>query len=246
MFTAEERAAVREELLGGARADVRIVAAAVTGSGAAGAEDEWSDVDLAFAMGEGVDLNGLLLDWTQRMYAHHGAAHHTDVWFGTWIYRVFLLGNGLQVDLAFAPEKDFRAFAPTFRLVFGESREAVRAPVAKAEDLIGMAWLHAVHARSAIGRGRVWQAEYMISGTRDFGLALACLREGLSTHHGRGFDALSADSKAAFEAGLVRALTADELARALSVVTEALLEEVRRVDAGLAERLRSPLTFQAC
>jgi hypothetical protein len=33
-----------------------------------------------------------------------------------------------------------------------------------------MGWLYALHARSSIARGRVWQAEYMISWV-DAGLA---------------------------------------------------------------------------
>ena len=49
------------------------------------------------------------------MYREHGAVHHFDVNIGAWIYRVFLLHIGLQVDLAFAPASEFGERAHTFR-----------------------------------------------------------------------------------------------------------------------------------
>jgi hypothetical protein len=39
------------------------------------------------------------------------------------LYRVLLLDNTLQVDLAFWPATEFGAIAPTFRLLFGRANE---------------------------------------------------------------------------------------------------------------------------
>ena len=80
--------------------------------------------------------------------------------------------------------------------------------------MIGMAWLYALHARSGIARGRVRQAEYMISGMRDHVLALACLRHELPTVHGREFDALPSEAAAIIERSLVSSLQVHELKRA--------------------------------
>ena len=102
-----------------------------------------------------------------------------------------------------------------------------------------MGWLYALHVRSSIERGRVWQAEYMLSAMRDQVLALACLRHGLPAVEGRGIDRLPPEATAA--AGLVRSLEAAELRRAFGVVTEALVAEIERADTGLAERLAVPL-----
>jgi hypothetical protein len=44
LFTADDREHVRSQLLDWARADERMTGAAVTGSGAHGAEDAWSDI----------------------------------------------------------------------------------------------------------------------------------------------------------------------------------------------------------
>ncbi len=104
-----------------------------------------------------------------------------------------------------------------------------------------MAWLYGLHTRSSIARGRVWQAEHMISGMRDHFLALACLRRDLPTVHGRGFDRLPADLTAVMEPSLVRSLDIWELKRAFAVVTEALLGEAEQADAALAGRLKGPL-----
>jgi hypothetical protein len=102
--------------------------------------------------------------------------------------------------------------------------------------MIGKGWLHALHVRSGIEQGRVWQTEYMISGMRDQVVALACLRHGLPVHDGRGVDRLPPAVTASLAGTPVRAPDVAEPARAFRVVTDALLVEIRRVDADLAAR----------
>jgi hypothetical protein len=120
MFTTEERERLRADLLEYAAGDERISGAAVTGSAADSREDEWSDIDLAFGVSVGANLQAVISDWTAHLYDRHLALHHFDVLSGSWTYRVFLLHNTLQVDLAFVVETEFRALAPTFRLMFGQ------------------------------------------------------------------------------------------------------------------------------
>jgi hypothetical protein len=240
MFTPADRDAVRESLVAAAHADDRIVAAAVTGSRALDQEDAWSDIDLAFAVRGDADRSEVIADWTARMYGH-GAAHHVDVVRGPAVYRVFLLANTLQVDLAFWPDTEFGAIAPSFRLLFGSANNRPSAPAASFEELVGMSWLYALHARSSIARGRAWQAEYMISGTRDYVMALSCLRHGLPAVYARGADRLPAVILNEFDATLVRSLDGPELRRAFTVVCELLEAEVKTVDSTLADRLSSPL-----
>src|SRR5262245_6756212 len=193
MYTPEDRERIRADLLEVAKADPRLSGGAITGSGAAGREDRWSDVDLAFGVADPALLADVLADFTRRMIDRHGAVHHFDVRAGAWIYRVFLLASTLQVDLAFAPAAQFGALAPTFRLVFGHATELTHASPPKAEDLIGMAWLYALHVRSSLARGKLTQAEYMVSAMRDQVLALACVRFGLPAREGRGVDQLPAE-----------------------------------------------------
>src|SRR5690348_6631185 len=152
MFTPQERDQVRDALIAAARQDPRITGAAWFGSTATGGQDEWSDVDVMFGVGEAQAIPALIEDWTERMSRDHGAVHHVDVIAGQTVYRVFLLGSTLQVDIAFAPAQECGAISPTFQILFGEAaeRQHVRAP--SAEHLAGMAWLHALHARSAIER----------------------------------------------------------------------------------------------
>jgi predicted nucleotidyltransferase len=225
-----------------ARADGRITGAALTGSAARDAEDRWSDLDLAFGVGDAAQLRDTLSDWTDRMYRDHEALHHVDVVVGASVYRVFLLANTLQVDLAFSPAEEFGARAPTFRLLFGTSVDMPHVPPPAAAQLIGIAWLHALHARSCIERGRTWQAEYMISGVRDHALALACLRHNLPAVQGRGLDRLPGELKKRFEPALVRTLESNELRRALAAGIEELLTEIRHADHDLGGRLEAPLT----
>lgn len=241
MYTSQERAQLRSELLAYAANDSRLSAAAITGSAAEDREDAWSDIDLAFGVADAAGMPNVLAHWTDFMYQKHGALHHMDVPAGPWIYRVFLLSNTLQVDLAFVPSSEFRALAPTFRLIFGEANEPRHVPPPGAEGIIGFAWLYALHVRSSIARGKLWQAEYMISGMRGQALALACLRHGLPADHGRGMDRLPATAIAPFEGSLVRHLDTAELRRAFGVVIEALRTEVGAIDADLARRLDDAL-----
>src|SRR5260370_42547821 len=82
MFSPEERACLRSSLLELAHNDQRITGAAITGSGAASREDQWSDVDLAFGVNSTANLPSVLSDWTAHMYDQHRALHHLDVMSG--------------------------------------------------------------------------------------------------------------------------------------------------------------------
>jgi hypothetical protein len=241
VFTPEQRERLREVLVSAAYADTRITGAAVTGSAAVGREDRWSDIDLALCVAADAEFSEVLADWTERMYREHAAVHHVDVTRGATLYRVFLLADTLQVDLAFWSAAEFGATAPTFRLLFGTANEPQMSPAPLATELIGMGWLYALHARSSIARGRVWQAEYMISAVRDHVLALACLRHGVAAVQGRGMDNLPPKVTAPLTEALVCSLDIAELRRAFGVISEALVVEIERVDHGLANRLCEPL-----
>lgn len=242
MFTSEQRARLRSDLIDYATRDRRISGAAITGSAAAEREDRWSDIDLAFGVVDAAELPNVLSDWTAHMYAQHLAVHHLDVKSGVWIYRVFLLPSTLQVDLAFVPATEFRALSPTFRLMFGKATESRHVPPPLPADIIGLGWLYALHARTCIARRNLWQAEYMISGVRDHALALACIRHGLPAAHGRGMDQLPSSVTAQFEGSLVRQLDITDLSRAFRVVVHGLLSEIRSTDEELARRLEVTLT----
>ncbi|KAB8162864.1 nucleotidyltransferase domain-containing protein [Streptomyces sp. 3MP-14] len=241
MFTAEQRAALRERLVAEARRDPAIGAAALVGSAAGGREDRWSDIDLALALAPGADRDAVVAAWSALLYEDHGAVAHLDVWAGGTLYRVFLLPSTLQVDVSFWAAEEFRARGPEFRLLFGAAGEPAPAAPPAAGELVGWGWLYALHARTSIARGRLWQAEYMVSGVRERALALACLRHGLPAAQGRGMDELPADVTGPLAGALVRALERGELVRALGVACAALLREAAAVDAGLAGRLAAPL-----
>jgi hypothetical protein len=225
MFSVDERDRVRDRVLEMAAADPRIVAGAVVGGLAEGSGDRWSDLDLTFAVADAVPLSDVLGDWTLEFAAEFDAAHLFDLPAGASIYRVFLLPGCLQVDLSFTPASSFGARGPRFRLLFGEAVDLPLPSPASANELFGLGVHHAVRARFCIERGRLWQAEYWISGVRDQALVLACRRRGLATAEGRGFDDLPAEVLAPFEDALVRSLEPKELRRALASAVSVLLHE---------------------
>ena len=236
MFTLQERARVQERLLELAGADEDVTAAAVTGSLAVGGGDEWSDVDVALAIRG--DLGTALERWTTVLEQELAALHHWDLPFGSSIYRVFLLPAWLEVDIAFVPEKDFGPRGPRWRTVFGHAAEQVPPAPPRARDLVGLAWHHILHARACSERGKRWQAEWLISGIRDYVLQLACLRLGFPTSFAKGADLLPVEVTEPVESALVRSLDEAELRRALASAAVALASELERTDVDVAWRLR--------
>jgi hypothetical protein len=138
---------------------------------------------------------------------------------------VFLLPGCLQFDLSFTPATEFGASGPKFRMLFGTSVEKPYPQSPTERELLGYAVHHAIRARFCIERGRFLQAEYWISGARDYGVSLACRRRNLPARYGRGFDDLPREVRDAFMPALVTALDRAELLRALKGAIEALLGE---------------------
>jgi predicted nucleotidyltransferase len=153
VFTIGDRARVRGDLLDYAATDEYISAAALVGSAATGDEDAWSDIDLALRLSAQADVGDVANRWTEYLRQGHDARHYLDIQADRILYRVFLLANSLQVDISFWPDKDFRATQPGFALVFGEANPPTTSVRPDVGHLIGMGWLYALHARSAIARG---------------------------------------------------------------------------------------------
>jgi len=229
VFAPEDRDRAREHVLALAAADERVVAGAVVGSLAHGEGDRWSDLDLTFAVADGVPVSDVLGDWTDDLVGELDAVHLFDLPSGPSIYRVFVLPGCLQLDVSFTPSSSFGAAGPDFRLLFGEAGPGRRPPAPVADELFGYAVHHALRARFCIERGRVWEAEYWIGAVRDYALSLACLRAGLPARYGRGFDRLPQETLEGFEGALVASLERDELLRALASAVDGLLRESREV-----------------
>jgi hypothetical protein len=255
VFTVEQRDALRDHLLQLAEQDERVVAGAAVGSLAVdGGGDEFSDLDLTFGIADRVPVGEVLDDWTRDLIDERDAVHLADLARDPTIYRVFLLPDALQFDLSMTPAARFRPAGPRFRLLFGETAadesEVPRPRVAGAlfiptpaipHDLFGWGVIYALHARSCIARGRVWQAEHYVDALRDHALSLACLREGVTAVQARGYDDLSAETRDGFEDTHVGALDPGALQAALAASVRALVRE--GTEAGLphaeivAERL---------
>src|SRR5881396_1290498 len=97
-----------------ARADERVVGAAVVGSLSVGSGDRWSDLDLTFAVSDEVEVHEVLTDWTKQLVTDLDAVVLFDLPSGHTIYRVFLLPRCLQVDLSFTPAAWLAHAAPGF------------------------------------------------------------------------------------------------------------------------------------
>lgn len=229
IFTEKDRERIYDRLLHLATSDGRVVAGAVVGSLALDEGDRWSDLDLTFAVANDQSMFDVLADWTRLLVLEFDAVPLFDLPVGASIYRVFLLPGCLQFDLSFTPASQFGAIGPKFRLLFGCAVEKPLPPPPTAQMLFGYAVHHALRARFCIERGRFWQAEYWVSGVRDYALHLACRRRGLPAAHGRGFDDLPVEARDRFTGALVTSLERAELVRALRCAIGGLLEEAEEV-----------------
>ena len=242
MFTPSSRLALRDRLIDLAREDERITAAAILGSGAEQREDRWSDIDLALRLAAGEDVADVAQSWTSLIREHGDVVAHLDLWVRGALYRVFVFADTLQVDLSFWTDESFAAHGPRFRLLFGDANEPVPARPPRADELLGMAWLYALHVRSSIARGRTWQAVYMPNAVREHAIQLACLRHDLPGNEGRGVDELPPPLTRALAETLPTSTDADELQRAFGALTTLVVKEATYVDRELAERLDPLMT----
>ena len=207
------------------------------GSLAVDGGDRFSDLDLTFGIADHVPVADVLNDWTRALIDELDAVHLADLERGQTTYRVFLLPDALQFDLSLTPAAQFRPAGPRFRLLFGETAAEPEVPVppvagglfiptpAVAQDLFGWGVIYALHARTCIERGRVWQAEHYINAVRDHALSLACLRQGLPAVQARGYDDLPAETLGRFEDAHVGAMEPDALRSALAASVLALMRE---------------------
>jgi hypothetical protein len=236
VFTVEQRDALREHLLRLAEEDEHVVAGAAVGSLAVDSGDRFSDLDLTFGIADHVPVADVLNGWTRTLIDELGAVHLADLERAPTTYSVFLLPDALQFDLSMTPAAQFRPAGPRFRLLFGETAagesEVSTPPVAGdlfistpavAGDLFGWGVIYALHARACIERGRVWQAEHYVGAVRDHALSLACLRQGRPAVQARGYDDLSAETLARFEAAHVGAVEPEALRAALAASVIALM-----------------------
>jgi hypothetical protein len=227
VFSVEQRDALRDWALAWAQRDERVVAGAAVGSLALGGGDRHSDLDLTFAVADGVPVAAVLEDWTRALGEERGAVVLVDLERPPTTYRVFLLPGALQFDLSLTPADRFGPTGPRFRLLFGEMAGRLAAVSAGPEcaDLLGWGVIYGLHARTCIERGRVWQAEHYVGAVRDRGLALACLSRGLIAVQARGYDDLPADVLERFAAAHVASLAPEALRAALAGAMTALLAE---------------------
>ncbi|HEX6789318.1 MAG TPA: hypothetical protein VF091_08765 [Gaiellaceae bacterium] len=226
MFEPAERERVHARLVELARADERIVAAALTGSLGAGRGDEWSDIDLAFALDDGVEVMPVVEDWTTLLARELGVVQHWDLPFRSSLYRVFLLDSLLEVDLAFVPRADFGARGPSWSVEFGETGPVQETPRPDRENLAGLGWHHVRHARANIARGKPFAALYMLDAARELAIELACLRLELPTSYSRGAHELPSELRDRLARTLPSSLDDAELLRALRETADALGDEL--------------------
>ncbi|MBA2264228.1 MAG: hypothetical protein H0W10_06180 [Chloroflexi bacterium] len=248
MFAPSDRDATLARVLDLLEADERIEAAVITGSLGAGRADRWSDFDVASLVTDAELCERVAADWVGLIYRQWEVGHHYETEFGSTLVRGFLLVNGLVVDLAFAPSSNCEVWAPV-RVAFDRTGTATRAaeawqpwsPTPDWRGEAGFAWHDVLHACVAANRGKPWQALYFLERVRNRTLALASERHGLEADEFKHVDELPAEERDPMLASLVTDLERAPLMVGIEVAARAFLDELRRGDPALADRLAGPL-----
>jgi hypothetical protein len=147
MFSGEDPDRVRDRILELASADARVVAGAVVGSLANDDGDRWADLDLTFAVADGVAVVDVLDDWTRGLSASSTQFISRPSPRSQHLPRVPVPGC-LQVDLSFTPACEFAAGGRSSGCCSAAPSKALRR-AASAHELFGYAVHHALRARFA-------------------------------------------------------------------------------------------------
>ena len=242
----------RESVLGRAVAllsdDPRVEAVILTGSLGRGQGDRWSDIDLGAVIKNADEVGTVTEEWEALAYREWPVVHHYATEFGTTRVRGFLLRDGLLLDLGFSPIDDFEAWAP-LRVLLDRTGRATKiaeswAPWSPTPDWRGEAGfaLHDIlHGCVAANRGRLWQSLYYLQRVRNRTLSLASERNGFDSEEFTRVDDLPAAETSALEATLISDLDRAALLGAIDLATHAFLDELRRHDQDLTDRLAEPL-----
>ena len=245
MFSPEEREALLARLVAAAASDNDVVGAALLGSAARGELDRWSDVDLALRLAPGATPEGVAEAWTARVAETERVVDHLDLRASGALYRVLLLGSTLQVDLSFWPHDQPLADGAPVEVLLGDVPVAparASAPADGSRTAVRMGWLYALHVRSALARGRPWQASWMLDQLRDVVVGLWCRAAGLPPEQGRGVDRLPGGRLAELAASRPRGVEPDDLWSGFEVLTGLLLAEAARQDVDVPADLRRVVT----
>jgi predicted nucleotidyltransferase len=245
MFDVDEREALRERLAAAAEADESVAGCALLGSAARDEEDRWSDVDLALRLVEGVDLLATAERWTRLVAETEVIVDYLDLPALEALYRVLLLRSGLQVDLSFRPHDQPLASGAPIKVLSGEMPVAEPNLESRAGDpmkLVRLGWLYALHARSALGRGRKWQALWMLEAIRNAVVELYCRRLDLPATQGRGVDHLPAELLDGLTDSYATHLSSGQLWASFRSLVALLLEEADRQGLALSADLTQVVT----
>lgn len=231
VFTAQQRQDVANRLLGAAEESEELIAGAVVGAAAAGALDALTGIDLMFAAAPDLTIGEVRDIWGERMYREFGAIHHTGDDAGV----VYLLPDLLTARTAIVPAARFgpRQGEP-FHQVFGQ---VVPQPAARyrTTDLVGPAWLAALHTRAALLRGDGASAARALGDLREALIALAGARTGAPPGY---LEPADRDRIRATETG---SRDAGTVAKAFGLAVQLLDAELQAVAPAVADAVALPL-----
>jgi len=252
-FTAESRQKTLDSVLEALEADERVIGVIVVGSGAAGFDDDLSDIDLCVVASD-EDAESVFRDWRGRFEGLLPVVHCSEVIYGPGSYLYALLLDGfLELDAGFMALGKLSAKRERWRVAFdrsGRIEEIMRRtwaerrePDMRTEYLrrADGIWHMIMQIGQAIRRGHKWRAVNYIEMIRSRTVELAGLRLGLNAGHYRQVHGMPAEFLDALQATLPTSTDDAELLRAWEAAVICFFQEARPCDATLGTDLADSL-----
>jgi len=257
LFSPEDRDKILNRILTILQADNRIAGVLVVGSGAAGFEDIYSDIDLCVVMELEKDVLSAFQEWGARIREMFPVFNYVESIRGANVYLwILLLDNFLEIDICFLCSSDLSARRERWKIAFdrsGKLEGIMRSSWEnRPEPDIQSAYIYRVNsicyyitwAVVAVKRGLPWRALHELEQIRNQTVELRGLREGLETKHFRQVDKMSEEFLADIQQTLVLSTNAADIMDAVKVATKCFFREARSLDKMLGLNAASKLELK--
>lgn len=252
-YTPESRAETLNKLTLALSADQeRVAGMLLVGSGVLGFRDDWSDLDVAVVVPEGMDAIEVFHTW---------AALLPKTLPVLWVYSAvrgeqvgllsILLQDYLEVDITFQPLSALGAYT-NWKVLFDRTgrvdavmrSRALPEPTPLLETYncrLDSIWYFVTHAVLCLRRGRLWEALHYVGELRERTIEIEKLLTERTTSHQCQIDDLPRDRLASLEGTLVRSIDHDEIGLALRCATRVFFDTAQRVEQECEVQRAEPL-----
>lgn len=261
LFSIERRNQVLENIVTFMKVDEHIASLVLVGSAAGEGQDRYGGLDLLVVLKNGAVFPTIYRKWRERIVTllpvtfHFEAAESNE----TASYSL-MLDDYLEVNLYFVRVQNLKAETKPWKILFDQTQtkdiepileatyqaERIAAPSRTYQRMMASIWQPIVKCVTALNRGEIWRALYMLEEVREQTIELSAMNYGLDTVNYAEVDQLPEMLLVSLRHSIPTAINQIAIRRSLRATTmlffnqAELLEE--RIDMNLVKNLKNTLT----